>query len=165
MGDKSFFKIKTFLHQLIFLFCSMRIPILIFCFFSLISVKGQAGIFGKWINEERSCVVEVYSRNQKAYGRIVWLKDSLDVFGEIRRDVFNENPSLRSRRLIGTDIFMDLQYDGSRKWADGQIYHYDSGNTYNLSIRMTESGQIRVKGYWWWFSFLGRSEFWSRYEP
>lgn len=137
-------------------------------FFFLFTVQcswAQSGIFGKWINEENNCVVEIYSRNQKAYGKIIWLKDSVDVFGEIRRDVNNENPSLRSRRLSGIDVFMDLQYDGSRKWADGQIYHFDSGNTYNLSIRLTSDGRLRAKGYWWWFSFLGRSEYWKRYDP
>jgi uncharacterized protein (DUF2147 family) len=139
---------------------------LVFLFFLCTAQTGlaQSGIFGQWINEEKNCVIEIYTRHQKAYGKIIWLRDSVDVFGEIRRDVHNEKASLRSRKLSGIDVFMNLQFDGSRKWADGQIYHIESGNTYNLSIRLMADGRLRAKGYWWWFSFLGRSEYWSRYD-
>jgi hypothetical protein len=69
---------------------------------------------GLWTNEAQDMRIQFYEKNNVIFGKLVWVKDSLDENGEIRRDIYNENPKLRSRKIIGIDILTGLK--GKAQW-------------------------------------------------
>ncbi|MBL7801679.1 MAG: DUF2147 domain-containing protein [Chitinophagales bacterium] len=119
---------------------------------------------GLWTNEAQDMRIQFYEKNNVIFGKLVWVKDSLDENGEIRRDIYNENPKLRSRKIIGIDVLTGLK--GKRNgtsWNDGNYYYFDGGSDYN-AIMYIENDVLYIKGYWWWFRFLGKTRKWTRYK-
>ncbi len=119
---------------------------------------------GVWANETNDMHVQFYEKNDHIFGRVVWLRDSLDENNEIRRDIYNDNPKLRSRKLIDMDILLNLK--GKRNgtsWNDGTYYSFENGGDYNTDIKL-EGDALYIKGYWWLFKFLGRTKKWHRVE-
>jgi uncharacterized protein (DUF2147 family) len=49
------------------------------------------------------------------------------------------------------------------KWTNGSYYYYETGNTYNAQMYI-EGDTLYIKGYWWWFKFLGKTRQWIRLE-
>jgi len=137
--------------------------ILFFLAFTHVALAQHAkdAIVGLWYNEDKTEIIEIYIKNNFYYGKIHWLKNSV-VSGELKRDVYNENPDLRSRPLTGIDVFLRFEYKpGSEKWKSGEIYNFENGNTYNGKLRMNEDGNLEVHGYWWFLSFLGSTKIYT----
>jgi uncharacterized protein (DUF2147 family) len=127
---------------------------------------GRDEIYGFWINESKNIIVQMYD-DQKGItrGKIVWLRDSLDNYGGERRDIMNSNVKLRSRKLVGIDIFYGYKYDASdHEWEGGTIYNFDNGTEYHGKMWIDENGQLRVRGYWWIFFFLSKTKTWTRID-
>ena len=115
-------------------------------------------ILGLWYNEDKTEIIEIYTKDNYYYAKLHWLKNSQSG-GESIRDVYNENPSLRSRVLTGIDILIKFEYNVSKeKWKSGEIYNYKNGNTYNGKMRINSEGELEVHGYWWILSFLGSTK-------
>ncbi|MCF8277509.1 MAG: DUF2147 domain-containing protein [Flavobacteriales bacterium] len=130
------------------------------CSFGLLAQNPDA-ILGKWMDEEHETIIEIYKKNSMFYGRIVWLKDSLDpTFGGKLRDVLNDDVKLRSRKVLGIDMLEGFVWDGVDAWRKGRIYYYQTGNDYNGKIYM-EDGELKLKGYYSILFFLGRTKIWS----
>lgn len=121
-------------------------------------------ILGKWLDEEQETIIEIYKENDTYNGRIVWLMDSLDVFGGDLRDVLNDDTQLRSRKVIGTNMLQGFVWDEAGTWRKGGIYYYHSGNRYNGKIYMSEDGKLKLKGYYSFLFFLGKTKTWTRFE-
>lgn len=127
----------------------------------LFSQNAKDAIIGLWYNEDKSQIIEIYLKNNFYYGKIHWIKNSV-TNGELRRDVYNENPDLRSRQLTGIDIFLKFEYrPGKEKWKSGEIYNFENGNTYNGKMRINGEGNLEVHGYWWFLSFLGSTKIYT----
>lgn len=66
------------------------------------------------------------------------------------KDTENPDPSLRSRKLLGIDIFMDFEYDREeQEWVNGRIYNSSDGNLYKAEL-WYEAGNtetLMVRGY------------------
>ncbi|MDX1506864.1 MAG: DUF2147 domain-containing protein [Woeseiaceae bacterium] len=73
----------------------------------------------------------------------------------------NPDPELRSRKLIGLELFTGFRFDGDDRWVDGTIYDPNSGKTYRCIITIRDRNTLRVRGYIG-FSLLGRTETWTR---
>ena len=73
----------------------------------------------------------------------------------------NPDPELRSRELIGLELFTGFRFDGDDRWVDGTIYDPNSGKTYRCIITIRDRNTLRVRGYIG-FSLLGRTETWTR---
>ncbi|MBL4587640.1 MAG: DUF2147 domain-containing protein [Flavobacteriales bacterium] len=143
----------------------MKIKVL-FGLFVLLSFFGsnllaQNEILGYWMDEDQERIIEIYESNEFYHGRIVWLKDSLDIFGQPLRDVMNDDPKLRSRKVLGLDMLTDYRWDDD-VWRKGDIYNYRSGNDYSGKMRINEDGDLRLKGYYSLLWFLGRTKTWKR---
>ncbi|MDR9374000.1 MAG: DUF2147 domain-containing protein [Schleiferiaceae bacterium] len=124
---------------------------------------GQAdGIVGIWKTEEGKSKVKIYQKGEAYYGKLVWLRDSLEDNGDINRDDNNPEPKLRDRPLQGLQIIKDLRWDASdEEWDDGEIYDPESGNTYSVYAYLKEPNTLFIKGYLG-VSLLGRSTLWKR---
>ena len=140
----------------------------ILSFFLVFSVsvfaQHQDDILGLWVDERQETIIEIYEHEDLYNGRIVWIKDSLDQFGNELRDVRNDDVSLRSRKVIGSDMLLGLKWDEDDTWRRGDIYYYQNGNDYNAKVYLSEEGSLRIKGYYSILFFLGRTKTWSRPE-
>lgn len=129
----------------------------------LCAQNGDA-IVGRWMDEAEKTIVEITKdTEQNVYnGTIVWLRDSLDAFGQELRDVRNNNVELRSRKVVGTKMLESFVWDGTDSWKKGRIYYYHSGSGYNGKIHINEAGHLRLKGYFSILFFLGKTQTWKR---
>jgi uncharacterized protein (DUF2147 family) len=84
-------------------------------------------------------------------GEIIVIKD--DVYtveedaereGMVRRDDNNPDSSMRSRTLVGINMFSDYEYQGGQ-WQ-GLIYDPESGNTYQSKMKL-KKGNLEIRGY------------------
>jgi uncharacterized protein (DUF2147 family) len=117
-------------------------------------------IIGKYVNASGEAHVDIYKKNDKFYGKIVWLKNPKNEQGAIKTDVRNPDDKLKLKPLLGLEILKDFIYDGD-KWTDGKIYDPKSGKTYSCNITRKANGDLNIRGYIG-ISIIGRSEVWKK---
>ena len=129
---------------------------------SIYAQNTKDEILGLWFNEDKTEIIEIYTKEGYYYAKLHWLKNSSSN-GEVIRDVYNENPNLRSRVLTGIDVLIKFEYNiGREKWKSGEIYNFQNGNTYNGKMRINSNGDLEVHGYWWFLSFLGSTKIYHK---
>jgi uncharacterized protein (DUF2147 family) len=122
--------------------------------------QTKDAIVGRWVNSSGEAHVDIYKKNDKFQGKIVWLKNPKDERGAAKMDLHNPDESLRTRPMLGLEILKDFVYDGS-KWTDGKIYDPKSGKTYSCNISQKSSGDLNIRGYIG-ISMIGRTEVWKK---
>lgn len=128
--------------------------------FVTVAATAQDAVTGKWWSPKRDGQIEIYkTTGGKYYGKLVWSKTPG------KRDEKNPDAALRSRELVGTNIFTNFSYDpGDNEWVDGKIYDPTSGKTYSCKMWLTDNNKVlSVRGYVG-FSLLGRTEKFARVE-
>lgn len=140
------------------------ISILIMLFF----LPGQGSpsdnsdsILGTWLTAGGQSKVEIYKKNNKYYGRIVWLSRPTYNDGTPLQDRGNPDPKLRTRPVIGLNLLRDFEYDGGNEWDEGRIYDPESGKEYSCIITLKGQNTLEVRGYIG-FSLFGRTTIWTR---
>lgn len=137
--------------------------------FALISVNEIAAkddqnadaILGKWLSEQGDAKIEVYKKNDKYHGKIVWLKEP-NRDGKPKTDHLNPDINLRSRKTLGLIILTNFVYDGDFEWEDGEIYDPKSGKTYSCNMELTEKGKVlEIRGYIG-ISLFGKTTTWTK---
>lgn len=118
-------------------------------------------IEGYWLNDDKDYVVKVYESEGQYFGKVVWLKDSLDMYGEPIRDVLNDLPHRRSKLVKGMDVLLNFVYDAGT-WRSGTIYNYKTGNVYNAKMTINKDGELELTGYYGILFFLGKTKEWTR---
>ena len=127
------------------------------------TVQGD-DILGVWLNEDKDAHIQVYKKNGKYYGKIVWLLEPLDEDnGEPKVDEDNEDESLRSRPIMGLMLLKDFEFDGKDEWEEGKIYDPNNGKTYSCYMEFKDETKdlLKVRGYIG-FSMIGRTTYWTR---
>ncbi len=122
-------------------------------------ILPQDRIIGKWISEQKNCIVQVYKNGDEFGAKLVWFDDSDDKTKPMntRTDFKNPNVSLRNRKLIGMDVVDNLTFNpASNAWENGLIYDANSGRTWSSVASMTNEGLLKVTGYWH-FKFIGKT--------
>ncbi len=120
-------------------------------------------ILGKWYNEEKDAIINIYKENGKYTGKIVWLKEPYEN-GKPKVDDKNPDPKLATRPVMGLKLFWGFHYDPKdEQWTDGRIYDPKSGKTYDCYMWM-EGKDLKIKGYVLGMKFLGRKTTWTRAE-
>ena len=76
-------------------------------------------------------------------------------------DEKNPDPALRSRKLVGLEIFRGFSYDGDGRWSRGFIYDPNSGKTYRCKLNLVDRDTLEVRGFIG-ISLIGRTETWKR---
>ena len=99
--------------------------------------------------------------NEKLCGEIVWLRSPLGKDGKPRRDIHNDNKSLRDRPIMGLRVLWDLEDDGRGEWDDGEIYNPEDGETYDAEMEEVDANTLKVRGCVW---FLCKTQTWERVE-
>ena len=100
---------------------------------------------GTWLNETNDAHVKFYLCNdEELCGDIVWLKEALGDDGLERRDILNEDESLRGRLIAGLQIVTGLTDEGDGEWEDGEIYNVKDGETYDVDIELVDANTLNV---------------------
>ncbi len=120
----------------------------------LAQTKADA-ILGEWINEAKDAKFQIYKKDNKYFGKIIWGT------GGDTKDSKNPEPKLRSRELIGLTILNNFVFDGSDTWENGTIYDPKEGKTYSCTINLKSPKEMKVRGYIG-VSLFGRTEIWTK---
>ena len=115
-------------------------------------------ICGKWQNEDKNLIVQIYRESNEFKAKVVWFDN-----GEGEQamntwtDKYNPNPALRSRKILGMNVLENLVYDAdTHTWEDGIIYDASNGRHWNSAAKIAKDGSLKVKGYWK-FKFIGKT--------
>jgi uncharacterized protein (DUF2147 family) len=98
-------------------------------------------IKGIWLNHLENAKVEIFERDGKYFGKIVWIDIPEDVDINLATDKNNPDPSLRSRRIMGLEMISDLKYDDGI-WEDGKLYSPEKGKTVDCELEVSENNKI-----------------------
>ena len=149
---------------------------------TLVAVPAHADIApddvtGTWVTEQKEpgdpfSHVEIFEKNGRYAGRIVWLsqplyRDDEDESGRPRRDRENPDEALRDRPILGLEIMHSFRFDdGDGKWVDGRIYDPENGKEYRCKVTMKDPDTLEIFGYVKvGFVKLGRNTRWVRHRP
>ena len=139
----------------------MTLSILLITTYLLFANEESSAVKGYWLNETEEYVVEIYQEGSIFKGRVVWLADSLDIYGQPLRDVMNDEPKLRSRLVRGLDVLYDFEFDDGA-WRHGEVYLFKNGNSYNARLRLNDEQNLSWTGYYGILFFLGKTKTWTR---
>ena len=104
--------------------------------------------------------IEPCKRNKRELcGHIVWLRSPRGKDGKPRRDVHNDDKSLRKRPLMGLQVIMDMEDDGDDEWDDGEIYNAEDGDTYSAEMEVIDRNTLKVSGC---VFIICKSQIWKR---
>ena len=118
--------------------------------------------WGVWLNARKDAHVKLYRCNKdELCGEIVWLKRPNGKDGKPRRDVKNEDESLRKRPMLGLQVLWGLEDEGGGEWEDGEIYNARDGETYDGEVEVIDANTVEVSGCVW---FVCKTETWTRVE-
>ncbi len=122
---------------------------------------AAADVFGFWLTESKKAVVQITPCGQSACGNVVWLAEPNDEAGKPKIDKNNPDAALQSRALCGMAMIGDFSNDGNGEWSSGFIYDPEGGDLYKSKMRLTEEGNLYVRGYVG-IPLLGKSQVWTR---
>ena len=119
-------------------------------------------ILGYWLNEEGDAKIEVFTKEDKFFGKIIWLEQPKHENGEWKLDDQNPDEDLRNRKKLGLQVMHNLVWDVDEKeWNDGKIYDAREGDTYSLYATLGNSNTLNLRGYIG-FSLFGKTTTWTR---
>mgnify|MGYP001392608875 FL=1 len=127
----------------------------------LTSLKGfsQNEIKGVWLNQDKDAEIQITEKNNKYYGKIIWLLNPKDEKGKTKKDSKNPDKTKQNQQLMGLEILKELKYS-KKEWSKGTIYDPKSGKTYKLTAKIKE-GKLHLRGYIG-VSLVGKTNIWTR---
>jgi len=139
--------------------------ILLSFLFSACSVLSQNSpgdaLTGLWLPSCGKARVNIFKKEGKYFGKIVWLREPNNELGKPKMDKNNADESKRSLPLLGYLLLKDFDFKGDNTWEDGTIYDPENGSTYSCTIKMIDSNTLDVRGYIG-LSVFGRTDTWTR---
>lgn len=139
----------------------MRLPALTGVVLLLISTVAGAQPFsegdlnGYWMNPQQTSIIKLVNVDGTYFGKMTWLSEKKNSL-----DVNNEDESKRGRRLVGTVLMKDLQWNADY-WDEGTVYLPNRGTTYNCYVNMPDKNTARINVYLG-FRWISKSELWVR---
>ncbi|MEM7779521.1 MAG: DUF2147 domain-containing protein [Pseudomonadota bacterium] len=110
---------------------------------SFTPASAAESINGRWVTEEGDAIVLIRGCGNTTCGTIMrFLVPPPD--GADQRDIYNPDPELRDRRLLGLPILTGFREEEDL-WR-GRIYDPKSGRSYRSVIRRTGANTIEVRG-------------------
>ncbi len=149
------------------------LPVLLFAA-SILAVAGfmapQAlaastdNLKGFWTSKEkRDSLIEIYDCGEHLCGRLVSLTEPLGDDDLPRKDVNNQDESLRDRPLAGIVFLTGFTHNAQKKaWDGGRIYNARDGKTYKSTLTFKD-GELNVRGFVG-ISLFGKTDLWVEVE-
>jgi uncharacterized protein (DUF2147 family) len=108
-------------------------------------------IVGTYWSPEKDGKIQIYKQGTKYFGKVLSGKKA-------RKDDQNPDPALRSRDVIGANIFENFGYDAKAgEWTDGTIYDPNNGKTYDCKLWLEQSGAVMMARGFIGISLFGRT--------
>ncbi len=136
----------------------MKPLIFLAAFVTLFSVNVYAGaddILGIWRNPGGIGHVEIFKENGKYYGRLVWLKKTLDTDGKPFLDKNNPDKQRCNKPLLGVIMLRDFLFEDGQ-WNGGKVYNPDDGKEYRSYIKLKDDKTLSIRGFIG-FSWIGKT--------
>jgi uncharacterized protein (DUF2147 family) len=113
---------------------------ILFVSLSLHAQSDSERIEGVWLNHLENVKVEIFKRDGKFFGKIVWIDIPKDVDINFPTDKNNPDPKLRSRKIMGLEMITDLKY-ANGIWEDGKLYSPKKGQTVDCELEISDDNQ------------------------
>jgi uncharacterized protein (DUF2147 family) len=101
---------------------------------------------GVWLLEGR-VAIQFFECNDMVCGRVIWVKESLNAQGLLKKDKYNPDPALRGRQVCGPTIIWNLHPVDTNHWEDGWFYNPDDGATYRVKLEIQSADVISARIY------------------
>jgi uncharacterized protein (DUF2147 family) len=122
-------------------------------------IKPSTDPFGAWLTQAGDAKVVVKPCGAAICGKVVWLKQPIDsATGKPQTDDKNPDPSLRTRRIVGLQLFLDMLPTTANSWS-GRAYNADDGKSYASTVTLLDAARLEVRGC---AGSLCGSEIWTR---
>ena len=132
-------------------------------FITLLSLTAYAGaddILGIWRNPTGNGHVEIFKENGKYYGRLVWLKKTIDTDGKPFLDKNNPNKQYCNKPLLGLIMLRDFLFNNG-EWTGGKVYNPDDGKEYKSYLKLKDEKTLSIRGFIG-FSWIGKTLIFQR---
>ena len=86
--------------------------------------------------------LQIFDCSAELCGRIVWLQQPRNRFGDVMRDIENPDPALRRRPLCGQTVLWGLRSAGADRWEGGALYNPDDGRTYRVNAELRSADKF-----------------------
>jgi len=128
----------------------------------LTSLSQEAdAVLGIWLTQDKDSKVEIYKKNNKYHGKIVWLKEP-NKNGKPKVDDKNPDEKKNGRAIMGLVLMTNFEYDEDFVWEDGEIYDPKNGKTYSCKMTLSkDKNTLDVRGFIG-ISLIGRTAVWTR---
>jgi uncharacterized protein (DUF2147 family) len=138
--------------------------LLFFTSFSLMSqTPDSEALTGVWLTASGKAHVKITKSGNYFYGRVVWLKEPLDVNNKPKVDKNNPDINARTIPIMGLKLLSGFEYTGDKTWEEGTIYDPENGKTYQCKITQTNNNALNIRGFIG-ISMIGRTDIWTRVE-
>ena len=124
-------------------FMKTKFLLLTILLFSSHFAHSQQKITGKWINKDNDAQIEIFQKESKFFGKIVWLKEPNQPNGKPKIDLKNENENLRKRPIIGLIILSDLTFSNG-KWINGSMYIPKNGISVACTASLLNENELKL---------------------
>ena len=131
--------------------------------FNTVVYSQKTSIEGAWANSLGTEKIEIYRKGDHYFGKIIWLKDSVDKEQHSLKDVHNPDETQKNKPLIGLELLKNLEPAGPNVWRNGTFYDPGSGRTYNCQIALRADNLLDMRKFFG-LTLIGRTERWSRVE-
>jgi len=129
------------------------------CFGLAASGAKAEDVFGYWLTENGSAIIEIRPCGDGVCGQTAWLKNPRHDTGETKRDENNPDPALRARSLCGLTLLRGVTR--KRDGWEGAIYSPRHGDTFSAELNAKNRETLEVRGYVG-LPFFGSSQNWVR---
>jgi uncharacterized protein (DUF2147 family) len=142
-----------------------KINFLIIALFSILfSAKAQKNaddIVGVWLTGSGKAQIKIDKVGNYYFGRIVWLKEPLNVDGKPILDKNNEEVSKRAQPILGMRLVGGFEWKNDNLWDNGTIYDPENGKNYKCKIDLENFTTMNIRGFIG-ISLFGRTDIWKR---
>jgi len=126
------------------------------------TARAASPIDGTWLVQEKDAHIHIGMFHGARVGRIVFVRDSLDTSGHLRRDRKNPDPALRNHVMRDLVIVSALEpTSGDSTHWKGKVYDPRNGKTYSAKLSLDGPDKLSLRGYVG-VSLLGRTAHWTR---
>ncbi len=126
----------------------MKHFLFLIAFLSITKIYSQSDlpniIIGKWLNYDKTEIVEINFKDNVYIGNIIWMKQPNDEIGNPKIDSNNPNKKLRKKPVLGSQNIFGLQYK-NEKWQNGSIYSHKRGGSINFKIISINEAKLILK--------------------
>ena len=131
----------------------------------------QGSVMGTWLSESGVAQIRIARCPDAASGPICGFvvnlvnpkgPDGVAVAPDAATDFRNENPSLRTRKVIGMPLIWGFKKTNDpNTFEDGKVYNGEDGKTYSANISLQPDGKLRLRGFVGTPMF-GKTQLWTR---